>query len=96
MTRRRRLPGALWVALAASLAAVVLVLADGWRGNLAAQAAYRAGRADGLEAGRAELAATVADAWQLGLAEGIAQSTACEHDAPNPVQLRMNCCGGRP
>lgn len=92
-TSRPRLPGALWVALAAALAALVLVLADGWRGDLAAHAAYRAGRLDGLDAGRAEMAATVADAWVAGLQEGIGQATSCHHEEPAP--LRTGCCGAQ-
>lgn len=93
-TRRPRLPGALWVALAAALAALVLVLAQGWRGDLAVHTAYHAGRLDGLDAGRAEMAATVADAWRAGLQEGVDQATACQHEAPAP--LRTGCCRGQP
>lgn len=90
-TRRRRLPGALWVGLALMALAMMVMLSSYSREREVHAAAWRAG----FDAAHAALDSTVADAYRAGLTEGAEQALTCDLVAQTRV-LRSGCCGGRP
>lgn len=92
-TRRQRLPGALWVGVALMALALVVLVSSEARARNVQRGAWQ----DGYDAARAELLATVADAYRAGLSEGIAQTDACTPgQADAPRSLRASCCEARP